>query len=199
VPAFRRGQFYHRGSLSFVGERLSAPAQGIYAGIEPLVPLAVFIALPASFIFWYLRGQGWRALFLRAFAALLLLGAAYFALVFGIAIFGLILGSRSVALAYFTYGGAIASKLLHPYQAIVVLMWAGLLPYLRSAAENDTHVPVSWHRRFPLIAPVFLCAAVGATVSFALDARKQQVKAQEQLVQNGKDELEQRELAANVR
>jgi outer membrane protein assembly factor BamB len=187
------------GSLSFVGERLSAPAQGIYAGIEPMVPLAVFIALPASFIFWNLKGRTWGALFLRAFAALLLLGAVYFALVFGIAMFGLMLRSRLVAFTYFNYGGAIASKLLHPYQAFVVLMWAGLLPFLRSAAENVTHVPVSGHRRFPLIAPVFLCAAVGATVSFALDAHKQQAQAQEQLVQSAKDELQQQKLAANVR
>ncbi len=192
------------GSLSFVGERLSAPAQGIYAGIEPLVPLAVFIALPASFIFWNLKGRSWSDLFLRAFAALLLLGVAYFVLAFGIGIFGLMLGSRLVALAYVTYGGSIASKLFHPYEAIVVLTWAGALPYLRLAAErlaaeNGTHVPVSWHRRFPLIAPVFLSAAVGATVSFALDARSQQVKSQEQLVQNSKDELEQQKLAANVR
>ncbi len=185
-------------SVSYVAERFATPSTGVYAPIEPLVPLVAFLAVPASFLFWHLKARTWTGLALRVSAALLLLAATYVMVAIGTGLLGS-LAIRFPLLALFALAGAVGSKILHPYQAVVVLTWAAAIPFLRMALETGSLPSTGQNRRYPVIGVVFALAAAAMAFSFALDTHKQQIEAQAKQVEAAKDERAKQKLHAFLR
>src|SRR5579872_85089 len=185
------------GSFTFLAQQFAPPARGIYAPLEPLFSLTVFVAVPASFFLWHLYGRTWIGLVLRAGAALLIVGVGYWML----ALAGMFFRVPILVplLSLFTLAGTVASKIFQPYQGVVILAWMAVVPALRLAAEGGPQSSGKWNGKYPVMAPVFALAVTAMVVSFTLDAHKQQIKVRAKLAEDAQDELAKQKINAFVR
>jgi outer membrane protein assembly factor BamB len=184
-------------SFSLAGETLfAAPVSGLAANFAPLVSLPLFLAFPASFLFWRFKGRSWIARCLVAFAALRAVSLAYVVAVWAL------MFTRAMMLTVPLYIIAIAvtSRAWQPQSMVVGILWAGVAAYLRSTTDEGAGTATDSRslRSSPLL-PVLVCAIPALAVAFSIDAQHRIAEAKIEAEKVARGARNQQKLAAMLK
>lgn len=182
--------------FALVGERVFLPDLGSrdVISVDPLVSLAIFLAFPVSFLFWRFKGRSWITRCLLAVAALFSVSLVYYVLPLAMMFFR----ASMLTVSFYVVAISVNSKLWHPYNVAVAILWAGAAAYLGSTPKGDASTGRMNLRLLPLL-PVLLCAVPALAVAFSLDFHKQHVEAMKEAEKVARGEREQKKLAAMLK
>ena len=153
------------------GTLVSAPVSGFAGDFGSLVSLPIFLAFPASFLFWRFKGKSWVTRSLVAFAALRGIAVGYLLLMWAM----MFTRALMVTVPLYVIASGVTSRAWSPENFAVAILWAGAVAYLRSSSEENANSGKP-NPRSSLI-PVLVCAVPALAVAFSLDMHHRIVNA----------------------